>query len=265
VVADNITHTSILITRARHVTNEGLPVISRSRIAIVVVLVIIMAGISGAIIVGQTPPEQVDPAASLDAFDNASDSPVAASAAESAVQVTNGSFGGSSVRQTAVTFEDQASNGSGVVVRSVRLLDGGVLVVQSSENGTPSGFLGRSAFLPPGRHENVTVTLSQSVATEQTLWVIADPDDEEAVLDSALVSVRTGPSAPVGGGQNLPLDPDEDGLFEDVDGNGDVNVIDVAIFLSNFDDIPANDVQFFDFDGNGRMNIIDVAVLLDEV
>jgi len=62
-----------------------------------------------------------------------------------------------------------------------------------------------------------------------------------------------------------PKDPDDDGEYEDVNGDGEVNVIDVTVLLERFDGlIPANQ-PCFDFNGDGVLNILDVAELLNEV
>jgi len=61
-----------------------------------------------------------------------------------------------------------------------------------------------------------------------------------------------------------PIDPDGDGLYEDLDGDERLTVIDVSILLDVFDRVPAGEVGFYDYDDNGRLNIVDVATLLAE-
>jgi len=65
----------------------------------------------------------------------------------------------------------------------------------------------------------------------------------------------------VSGDGNPSTDPDGDGLYEDVDGNGTVGVIDVVVLLARLDRL-GDDEPYFDFDGNGRVNAVDVADLL---
>jgi len=60
-------------------------------------------------------------------------------------------------------------------------------------------------------------------------------------------------------GDSPPTDPDGDGVYEDVNGDGEVNVVDVQALFNNYD---AASVQrhseAFDFNGDGETNIVDV-------
>lgn len=68
-----------------------------------------------------------------------------------------------------VTFENQTSNGTAVLVQRVRLNDGGFVEVTNA-----NGFsIGNSTYLEPGTHENVTVRLDDPIATNQTLTAFA--------------------------------------------------------------------------------------------
>jgi minor extracellular serine protease Vpr len=60
-----------------------------------------------------------------------------------------------------------------------------------------------------------------------------------------------------------PTDPDGDGRFEDINGDGAVNVIDVSVLLGAFDGVAAGEVTFYDFNDDEDLNILDVAALLD--
>jgi hypothetical protein len=63
-------------------------------------------------------------------------------------------------------------------------------------------------------------------------------------------------------GDNAPTDPDGDGLYEDVNGDGDVNVGDAQALFANTDD-PAvqNNVDAFDFNGDGSVDVGDAQAL----
>jgi hypothetical protein len=61
-------------------------------------------------------------------------------------------------------------------------------------------------------------------------------------------------------------DPDGDGVYEDVNGDGSVSILDVADLLATFDGSTAQaNVDAFDFSGDGSLSIIDVATLLDQL
>lgn len=72
-----------------------------------------------------------------------------------------------------VTFDDQDSNGSSVVVQSATLSDGGFLVVHEESGAV----LGNSAYLEAGSHSNVEVTLDDPITDTQTLIAMAHTDD----------------------------------------------------------------------------------------
>jgi hypothetical protein len=68
---------------------------------------------------------------------------------------------------------------------------------------------------------------------------------------------------PVGEASNPPADPDGDGLFEDVNGDGERDVLDVQLLFTEFDG-EADDLEF-DFNTDGTVNIIDVQALFAQV
>lgn len=74
-----------------------------------------------------------------------------------------------------VTFENQTSNGTAVMVNSTVLPNGGVLVVYNQTMAAP---LGNSSFLQNGTQENVSVTLNESLTENQTLVVAAFNDTD---------------------------------------------------------------------------------------
>lgn len=108
-----------------------------------------------------------------------------------------------------VTFSDQTSNGTSVVIDSVALPDGGFVAVREQ----PDRLLGVSRYLEPGRHEDVTVTLDEQLTEDTELVAAAHRDTnsnrefdfeagnlvdfqygiekDEVVADSALVRVET--------------------------------------------------------------------------
>ncbi|MDD1718049.1 MAG: dockerin type I domain-containing protein [Methanoregulaceae archaeon] len=62
------------------------------------------------------------------------------------------------------------------------------------------------------------------------------------------------------GYSEAPTDPDGDGLFEDLNGNGRVDFGDVNIFYANIDWINANEPPaLFDMDGNGKVEVADIS------
>ena len=67
---------------------------------------------------------------------------------------------------------------------------------------------------------------------------------------------------PIGDFENAPTDPDGDGLYEDVNGDGEVNVGDAQAIFSNSDDqVVQNHLDAFDFNGDGDVNVGDAQAL----
>ena len=63
-------------------------------------------------------------------------------------------------------------------------------------------------------------------------------------------------------GDDAPTDPDGDGKYEDVNGDGSVNVLDAqAIFSNTADPVVQNNVDAFDFNDDGEVNVLDAQAL----
>ncbi|HUU76340.1 MAG TPA: hypothetical protein VMW63_09685 [Methanoregulaceae archaeon] len=74
-----------------------------------------------------------------------------------------------------------------------------------------------------------------------------------------------------GGGQPtgicaIPTDPDNDGLYEDLNGNGECDFGDVILFFNQMDWISVNEpVEPFDYNGNGMVDFNDLMILFARV
>jgi len=77
--------------------------------------------------------------------------------------------------------------------------------------------------------------------------------------------VVTGPS-PVGPGNNAPTDPDGDGRYEDVNGNGRLDYADVELLFENMDNSSVQlQVDAFDFNENGQIDFNDISELYEQI
>ncbi|WP_345780674.1 alkaline phosphatase PhoX [Haloplanus pelagicus] len=96
---------------------------------------------------------------------------------------------------------------------------------------------------------------------------IGQMDDEEgnAIGAEARSGVLvTGPPTVTGGA--APTDPDGDGLYEDLNGNGRLDYEDIEILFSNFDaDSVTMNASAYDFNENGQLDFDDVVDLYEEV
>lgn len=64
---------------------------------------------------------------------------------------------------------------------------------------------------------------------------------------------------PIGDSQSPPTDPDGDGLYEDINGDGEVTDADGEMFFEHFEDPEIqNNPEAFDFNGNGHLDFDDI-------
>ena len=71
---------------------------------------------------------------------------------------------------------------------------------------------------------------------------------------------------PVPGGAGVPRDPNNDGPYEDVNGNGRKDFADVVLYFNQMSWCEANEpVAAFDYDGNGRIDFADVTRLFNHL
>jgi hypothetical protein len=77
-------------------------------------------------------------------------------------------------------------------------------------------------------------------------------------------TVTAPPVLQVPGGVGVPTDPNGDGLYEDVNGNGRPDFADVVLYFNQMAWIAANEpLAAFDFNGNGRIDFADVTWLFN--
>ena len=113
----------------------------------------------------------------------------------------------------------------------------------------------------------VTVAANESAnVSQRDLRVSVERIDDDSgtpinvTTQNGTVTVREqGPLAP---GLNPPTDPDNDGVFEDVNGNGRVDFSDVVALFENLPDARA---PFQDVNGNGRIDFDDIVELFQEI
>jgi len=100
------------------------------------------------------------------------------------------------------------------------------------------------------------------------LKVIRMDDDNGMSMSVAIehgkVVVAMGPPPVVG--NRHPTDPDGDGLFEDINGNGRLDFDDVVKFFKHFNEPPIKQYfKFYDFNRNGRLDFDDIVRLFRKV
>ncbi len=118
---------------------------------------------------------------------------------------------------------------------------------------------------------NVTVRGDVEGTTELIIIVNQMDDDSGNTITPltepatiAVIPVNT--MEPFPGASAPPTDPDYDGLFEDINGNGRIDFADVVLYFNEMEWIPDHEqISFFDFNENGRIDFDDVVKLFNEV
>ena len=71
---------------------------------------------------------------------------------------------------------------------------------------------------------------------------------------------------PLPGYPGSPTDPDGDGIYEDLNGNGRLDFADIVLYFNQMTWIAANEpIAAFDLNGNGRIDFADIVQLFGEI
>lgn len=99
-------------------------------------------------------------------------------------------------------------------------------------------------------------------ANLQNEWVLTDQTGWMQTF--SVVEAREAPPSVVGG--FAPTDPDDDDLYEDLNGNGRLDYNDVVLLANHLNDATVNEyVRAYDFNDNGRVGTGDYLTLFHEV
>jgi hypothetical protein len=162
---------------------------------------------------------------------------------------------------------EKASVGSTATVTATVTSDGDVESIQSVEllfdvdgDGTVESF---SKQVTIGANGQTQVSFDVDVPADAAF---GDRDYTVATAaDSASGTVEVTPPD-VNGDGVLPGDLNDDGVYEDLNGDGDVNSGDAQALFSNRDSAAVqNHIAAFDFNGDGLVNVGDAQVLFEEV
>ena len=133
----------------------------------------------------------------------------------------------------------------------VRVIDAGS-VVTSTSAGAAGGY---TVTVLPGEYSVVAENSGQ--AARQSVTVTAGQTTTADLNLSPLPRLTSNPVA----------DPNGDGLYEDIRGDGSVNVLDVQTLFNNLDDVTLqSNAEKFDFSGTGgEVTVIDVQALFNMI
>lgn len=178
-----------------------------------------------------------------------------------------------------VTFEitnrgTRTSNGSAIDIGA--LPAGWRVMGTQSEGGTVRESALQWVWLQVGASESVSSSVTLAVpdnASTGNYTIQASASDTDGIESKGTATVEVVESAfsdpLIGAGTSQPpTDPDNDGKYEDINGDGRVAFVDViAMVFADFDAIRANPAQrqALDFTEDGRIDFTDVIELVFQV
>jgi hypothetical protein len=116
---------------------------------------------------------------------------------------------------------------------------------------------------------SVTVEGASEGSSDLTVDVSAlgnEAGESYTITDQSGATVSVVALQPLGGFEKPPGDLDDDGLYEDTNGDGTFNIVDVQALFANTDDPTVeNNPGKFDHNGDGEFDIVDVQALYDEL
>ena len=124
----------------------------------------------------------------------------------------------------------------------------------------PSTRAEQGTFVVDASTVTPTVTETANVTPTLTETANATPTVTETVTVTPTSPSGT-PGLIVPGGVAYPTDPDADGKYEDVNGNGRKDYADVVLFFEEMSWIHENGAWWFEFNDNGRIDFADVVWL----
>lgn len=136
------------------------------------------------------------------------------------------------------------------------------------------------------RDDNSALTVvwqdTNSVSVKYQVTVPEDAEDGDTISISGEAQTTDGPVTisgdnqisviepdtigPIGDFENVPTDPDGDGLYEDINGDDEFNIVDIqALFVNLEDETIQNNPENFDFNQDGNVDVVDVQKLFSEL
>jgi PKD repeat protein len=112
----------------------------------------------------------------------------------------------------------------------------------------------------------VTLDAGDYGETALTTDIARLDDDDGSAIDASTVAGSLAVQPPSVGDNPAPTDPDGDGLYEDLNGNGEFEFDDVVTLFEHLEDPSVTDhAELYDFNDNGRIDYDDVVTLHEAV
>jgi PKD repeat protein len=112
----------------------------------------------------------------------------------------------------------------------------------------------------------VTLDAGDYGETALTTDIARLDEDDGSAIDASTVAGSLAVQPPSVGDNPAPTDPDGDGLYEDLNGNGEFEFDDVVTLFEHLEDPSVTDhAELYDFNDNGRIDYDDVVTLHEAV
>ena len=120
--------------------------------------------------------------------------------------------------------------------------------------------------LPSGETDIIILNASSTQVGYYTITVTATSVSGATDSINLYLNVTKAPISPFPNCNNPPTDPDDDGLYEDTNGNGVMDLNDLFVLFTNMDWVEENGyTPYFDFNGNEEMDVNDIFTLYLEM
>ncbi len=169
------------------------------------------------------------------------------------VSLSNGSV----AQIIALEFPEWASLHNNSSLPSDRAWMKAVDLDKKIENGSDNVLLAKIAIR--GKTPGKTDLLINAEKMDDDKGIMMDPE-------TMITQIEVEPDIALPDTDLPPTDPDNDGLYEDLNGNGIIDFSDVTLFFEYMEWIAENKpISDFDFNNNGRIDFADVILLFDEL
>jgi len=162
---------------------------------------------------------------------------------------------------TVATIEDASYSGLGTTMDPAISDDGTAVELKASDTGDAV-----EAGASDVELARIDIAGLAAGTTSLSLSVEAfDADDGSVISPMTVSGTLESRGVEAIDGEALPTDPDGDGVYEDLNGNGKIDADDVVLLFQHKDDeVLTEHTAAYDLNGNGRIDFDDVNRLFDE-
>lgn len=119
---------------------------------------------------------------------------------------------------------------------------------------------------PAGSREQNPVHTYTSEGTYDVALQVSSAAGRDSTIKTEYITVGTTGIIPLPGYTSPPTDPDNDGIYEDLNANGRLDFADITLYFTYMEWIAENEpISAFDLNGNNRIDFADITALFNEI